>query len=85
MLAREKSQREEGSQTGGRERKKRQKWPEKAQNKAREVGQIESGSQGVGAHSGHDKTWKSVVLSGARVQEAQCKRAQGSCALLASP
>jgi hypothetical protein len=38
MLAREKSQREEGSQKSGRERgKKRQVWPEKAQEKARDV------------------------------------------------
>jgi hypothetical protein len=38
MLAREKSQREEGIQKGGKEReKKKQVWPQKAQNKAREV------------------------------------------------
>jgi hypothetical protein len=65
MLAREKSQREDGSQTGGRERKeKRQKRPEKGKR---------GGPDGVGksGSKGRQQVWrdweKPVQLSGARV------------------
>jgi hypothetical protein len=65
MLAREKSQREEGSQKGGREKEKKgQMWPQTAQNKAREV--ISSHTYSMGAATvaaGHTFRLMKISLS----------------------
>ena len=65
MLAREKSQREEGSQKSGREReKKRQVWPEKAEERRETLKDRvrKSGRREVWAGSRHGEMSKSILL-----------------------
>jgi hypothetical protein len=68
----------EKSERGG-ELNRRQKRPEKARNKAREVGPIELRSQGIWVHSEHGETGKSVLHSGASSVQADTRKLCVAC------